>query len=132
MGRTGAMDDLKHIEEAHSGNTTGGDQNRVKKHHKNKALEVFKEVEVRKKGEMSLQLPSKEKKADMRRSFQDQRQNRTFDASTRVQAILEESDILKDLEALAEDGSEVGEDDQRPQEPGLRVNKLFNRRRKAG
>jgi len=61
---------------------------------------------------------AKEKQAEMR-SFQDQRQNRTFDASTRVQAILEESDILKDLEALAEDGSEVGEDDQRPQEPGV-------------
>ena len=114
-----AMDGLKHIEEAHSGSTAGGDQNRVKKSHKNKALEVFKEVEVRKKGEISLQLLPKEKQADVRRSFQDQRQNRTFDASTRVQAILEESDILKDLEALAEDGSEVGENDQRPQEPGV-------------
>ena len=126
--RTGAMDDLKHIEEAHSGNTAGGDQNRVKKHHKNKALEVFKEVEVRKKGEMSLQLPSKEKQADMRRSFQDQRQNRTFDANTRVQAILEESDILKDLEALAEDGSEVGEDDQRPQEPGVEGKQIVHQK----
>jgi len=126
--RTGAMDDLKHIEEAHSGNTTGGDQNRVKKPHKNKALEVFKEVEVRKKGEMSLQLLPKEKQADMRRSFQDQRQNRTFDANTRVQAILEESDILKDLEALAEDGSEVGEDDQRPQEPGVEGKQIVHQK----
>ena len=130
--RTGAMDDLKHIEEAHSENTAGGDQNRVKKPHKNKALEVFKEVEVRKKGEMSLQLLPKEKQAEMRRSFQDQRQNRTFDASTRVQAILEESDILKDLEALAEDGSEWAKMINDLKSQALRVNKLFNRKRRGG
>jgi len=103
---SGAMDDLKQIEEAHS---EARGQEKGKKSHKNKALEVFNAAEVKKKGEMSLQLPSKEKQSLAGRSFQDQGGSHTAAASTRIQAILEESDVLKDLEELAEDGSDVVE-----------------------
>ena len=107
---SGAMDDLKQIEEAHS---EAGVQERGKKSHKNKALEVFNAAEVKKKGEMSLQLPSKEKQSDAGgRSFQDQGGSHTAAVSMRVQAILEESDVLKDLEELAGDGSDVVEGGQ--------------------
>ena len=100
----GAMDDLKQIEEAHS---EGG--NRGKKFHKNKALEVFNTAEVKKKGNLSLQLPVREKQSEAGRSFQEQGSLQAPAAFMRIQAILEESDILKDLEELAEDGSDVVE-----------------------
>ena len=105
---SGAMDDLKQIEEAHS---EAGVQERGKKSHKNKALEVFNAAEVKKKakGEMSLQLPSKEKQSVTGMSFQDRGGSHTAVASTRIQAILDESDVLKDLEEVAGDGSEVVE-----------------------
>ena len=100
----GAMDDLKQIEEAHS---EGG--NRGKKFHKNKALEVFNTAEVKRKGNLSLQLPVREKQSEAGRSFQEQGSLGAPAAFMRIQAILEESDILKDLEELAEDGSDVVE-----------------------
>ena len=105
---SGAMDDLKQIEEAHS---EAGVQERGKKSHKNKALEVFNAAEVKKKakGEMSLQLPSKEKQPVAGISFQDRGGTHSAAASTRVQAILDESDVLKDLEEVAGDGSDVVE-----------------------
>merc|ERR1719234_2734440 len=59
---SGAMDDLKQIEEAHS---EAGVQDRGKKSHKNKALEVFNAAEVKKKGGTTLQ-------SEAGRSFQDQ------------------------------------------------------------
>ena len=120
---SGAMDDLKQIEEAHS---EAGVQDRGKKSHKNKALEVFNAAEVKKRGEMSLQLPSKEKQSEAMRSFQDQGGSQAAGASMRVQAILEESDVLRDLEELAGDGSDVVEgapEVDKPSEKGLQVNK---------
>merc|ERR550519_1179353 len=58
---------------------------------------------------MSLQLPSKEKQSVTGMSFQDRGGSHTAVASTRIQAILDESDVLKDLEEVAGDGSEVVE-----------------------
>lgn len=103
-----AMDDLKRIEEEELEQERR--QSPEKKHkRKNKALQEFRttvKVEKRNKGELSLQVNGRAKEQEKKsRSFH------SSSAAPKVQEILKEADVLKDLEDIEDDGTDCSEEE---------------------